>query len=154
MLNVPNEIKLNAGVTFKEAQRHGHSLDNPGGPSNRKKLQFLKNEEIKPVRIKMSELMSYKKITTMNNLAYCSSMKTVKELPKDGTDSKISIDSRQFVEEPSGSKKLIKIANRKIYEQMLVDFSEECGDADVSFKKVKLKHKKEGKVRFDNVGLA
>lgn len=88
----------------------------------------------------------------MTNLAYCSSMKTVKEIPKEGTDSKISIDSRQFVEEPSGSKKLIKVANRKIYEQMLADFSEEGGDAN--FKKAKLKHKKEGKVRFDNVEMA
>lgn len=124
LLNVPNEIKLNTGVTFRENQKHGHSFDNQGGNANRKKLQFLKNEEINPVRIKMSELMSYKKITTMTNLAYCSSMKTIKEIPKENNGSKISIDSRQFVEEPSGSKKLIKIANRRIYEQMLVDVSE------------------------------
>lgn len=69
--------------------------------------------------------MSFKKITTSTNLAYCSSMKTVKELPKDGTESKISIDSKQFLEEPSGSRKLIKIANRRIYEQLLVDLHEE-----------------------------
>jgi hypothetical protein len=69
--------------------------------------------------------MSYKKITTMTNLAYCSSMKTIKDIPKDGTDTKISIDSKQFLDEPSGSKRLIKIANRRIYEQLLIDFSDE-----------------------------
>lgn len=72
----------------------------------------------------MAELMSFKKISTSNNLAYCSSMKTLKDIPKDGTDSKISIDSKQFLDEPSGSKKLIKIANRRVYEQLLIDINE------------------------------
>lgn len=53
--------------------------------ATRKKLQFLKNEEMNPVKIKMAQLMSFKKIATSNNIAYCSSMKTLKELPKDGT---------------------------------------------------------------------
>lgn len=33
----------------------------------------------------MTELMSFKKISTSNNIAYCSSMKTLKDIPKDGT---------------------------------------------------------------------
>lgn len=54
LLNVPQEIKLNTGVTFRENQRYGHSCDNPAGNVNRKKLQFLKNEEMNPVKIKLS----------------------------------------------------------------------------------------------------
>ena len=37
-----------------------------------------------PVKIKMAELMSFKKIAS-GNMAYCSIMKTLKDLPKDPT---------------------------------------------------------------------
>lgn len=83
---MPNELKLSPGVTLRENQKHSHNIEGTTFcGTTRKKLQFLKNEEINPVKIKMSELMSFKKITTSTNLAYCSSMKTVKDLPKDGT---------------------------------------------------------------------
>jgi hypothetical protein len=76
---------LSPGVTFRENQKHQHNHENIAlCGTTRKKLQFLKNEEMNPIKIKMAELMSFKKIATSNNLAYCSSMKTVKDLPKDG----------------------------------------------------------------------
>jgi hypothetical protein len=44
LLNIPNDLKLNNGVTLRESQKHGHNFEcSPGNP-NRKKLQFLKND--------------------------------------------------------------------------------------------------------------
>lgn len=51
----------------------------------------------------------------MTHLAYCSSMKTVKDL-KEVTDTNISIDSKQFMTDEPDSKTLIKIANRRVFE--------------------------------------
>ena len=76
-------MKLNNGVTYRETQKQSNNFDSLNlGNLNRKKLQFLKNDDFNPLKIKMSELMSYKKITTSTNLAYCSSMKTLKDISK------------------------------------------------------------------------
>jgi hypothetical protein len=64
--------------------------------ANRKKMLFLKNNDLDPVKIKLSELMSYKKLGgTSNNLAYCSSFRTFKDFFKENTDTLISIESKQ-----------------------------------------------------------
>lgn len=65
--------------------------------------------------LKFNELMSYKRLGSYNHLAYCSSMKTVKDI-KEGTETNISIDSKQFMADEPDSKTLIKIANRRVFE--------------------------------------
>lgn len=63
--------------------------------------------------------MSYKRLGSMTHLAYCSSMKTVKDL-KEMTETNISIDSKQFVTDEADSKTLIKIANRRVFEELML----------------------------------
>jgi hypothetical protein len=89
--------------------------------TTRKKLQFLKNNELDAVKIKLSELMSFKRLGTNKSLAYCSSFKTIKHI-KENTETNYSIESRQELSEYSScSKKLIKIANKKVYEELIFE---------------------------------
>ena len=71
-------MKLSSGVSVKqELSKMPRGSIQINSNNTRKKLQFLKNNELDPVKIKLSELMSYKRLGTANHLAYCSSMKTV-----------------------------------------------------------------------------
>ena len=95
--------------------------------------------------------MSFKKLGTMNQLAYCSSMKTIKSLKY--SDACISISSKNMISEKDiADKKLIKIANRKVYEELVKDTQGEAVKNRKSKSKSRLKIKKEGKVRFDQTG--
>ena len=106
---------------------------------------FLKNEKLDPVKIKLHELMSYKRLGTGNHLAYCSSMKTVKSF-KTNNDSCHTIDSKQISKKDINSKKLIRIVNKKVYEELV---HEDVDEEQMRKTKSKLKGKKEGRVRFD-----
>ena len=62
--------------------------------STKKRLQFLKNNELNPVKIKLNELMSYKRLGTTGHLAYCSSLRTVQSFKN--FESYLSIESKQM----------------------------------------------------------
>ena len=86
-------------------------------------------------------------------MGYCASTKTMKDVKdfKDNVESNISIDSKQLASENSmNEKKLIKIGNRKRYEDLLAEESDLTAEGYGNYR-VKLKMKKEGKVRFDNI---
>ena len=89
--------------------------------------------------------MSYKRLGTANHLAYCSSMKTVKSF-KMNSDSCHTIESKPISLNDLNSKKLIRIVNRKVYDELV---HEDTDEDDVKRCKNKIKGKKEGKVRFD-----
>jgi hypothetical protein len=107
-------MKLTPGVTVRESLNKTTAYM-PNNSSTRKKIQFLKNSEGNPLRLKFNELLSFKRLGSLTHLAYCSSMKTVKDL-KESTDTNISIDSKQLLGDETDSRRLIKIANRRVYE--------------------------------------
>ena len=115
----------------------------------RKKLQFLKNSQLNPSKIKLSELNSFKRIGTAYQVNYCSSLKTVKDL-REHTETNTSIESKQLLSEKDiESKRMIKIANRKMFEELVYDSWQMIGKESL---KTKGKLKKEVKVRFHNIG--
>ena len=82
---------------------------------------------------------------TANHLAYCSSMKTVKSY-KMNSDSCHTIESKPMSSKDLNSKKLIRIVNRKVYDELVnEDIEEDQGKKSRN----KSRGKKEGRVRFD-----
>ena len=72
-------------------------------------------------------------------------MKTVKSF-KMNSDSCHTIDSKPMSSKDLNSKKLIRIVNKKIYDELV---QEDTDDEPLKKGKSKSKAKKEGRVRFD-----